>query len=177
PRLRRPARPPPAPAPAGGHGRGWGDRGGGPAPRPPAQAVPRDDPDHGPPPPLRRLAGRPGAGLALHPDPPGPGGDRPLVRGAGPGRPAPAPAARRRAPQGPAARAGRVAVRTPNRTRAGAEPLSHLLETDVVVVGGGVTGVAVLRDLALRGVHAVLVERFDLGTGTSGRWHGLLHSG
>jgi glycerol-3-phosphate dehydrogenase len=55
--------------------------------------------------------------------------------------------------------------------------MTHLLETDVVVVGGGVTGVAVLRDLALRGVHAVLVERFDLGTGTSGRWHGLLHSG
>jgi glycerol-3-phosphate dehydrogenase len=52
-----------------------------------------------------------------------------------------------------------------------------LLETEVVVVGGGVTGVAVLRDLALRGVNAVLVERFDLGTGTSGRWHGLLHSG
>jgi glycerol-3-phosphate dehydrogenase len=51
------------------------------------------------------------------------------------------------------------------------------METDVVVVGGGVTGVAVLRDLALRGVRAVLVERFDLGTGTSGRWHGLLHSG
>src|SRR4029453_1938691 len=50
------------------------------------------------------------------------------------------------------------------------------METDVVVVGGGVTGVAVLRDLALRGVHAVLVERFDLGTGTSVRWHGLLHS-
>jgi glycerol-3-phosphate dehydrogenase len=52
-----------------------------------------------------------------------------------------------------------------------------LMETDMVVVGGGVTGVAVLRDLALRGVHAILVERFDLGTGTSGRWHGLLHSG
>src|ERR671911_8341 len=52
-----------------------------------------------------------------------------------------------------------------------------MMETDVVVVGGGVTGVAVLRDLALRGVRAVLVERFDLGTGTSGRWHGLLHSG
>ena len=51
------------------------------------------------------------------------------------------------------------------------------METDVVVVGGGVTGVAVLRDLALRGVHAVWLERFDLGTGTSGRWHGLLHSG
>jgi glycerol-3-phosphate dehydrogenase len=51
------------------------------------------------------------------------------------------------------------------------------LDTRVVVIGGGVTGVAVLRDLALRGVDAVLVERSDLGTGTSGRWHGLLHSG
>jgi glycerol-3-phosphate dehydrogenase len=50
-------------------------------------------------------------------------------------------------------------------------------DTQVVVIGGGVTGVAVLRDLALRGVDAVLVERSDLGTGTSGRWHGLLHSG
>jgi len=51
------------------------------------------------------------------------------------------------------------------------------LETQVVVVGGGATGAAVLRDLALRGIDAVLVERADLGTGTSGRWHGLLHSG
>jgi glycerol-3-phosphate dehydrogenase len=51
------------------------------------------------------------------------------------------------------------------------------LDTQVVVVGGGVTGVAVLRDLARRGIRAVLVERSDLGTGTSGRWHGLLHSG
>jgi glycerol-3-phosphate dehydrogenase len=51
------------------------------------------------------------------------------------------------------------------------------LETQVVVVGGGATGAAVLRDLALRGIDAILVERADLGTGTSGRWHGLLHSG
>jgi glycerol-3-phosphate dehydrogenase len=51
------------------------------------------------------------------------------------------------------------------------------LETQVVVAGGGVTGVAVLRDLALRGVPAILVDRSDFGTGTSGRWHGLLHSG
>lgn len=52
-----------------------------------------------------------------------------------------------------------------------------MLETDVVVVGGGVTGAAVLWDLALRGIPAVLVDRDDLGTGTSGRWHGQLHSG
>jgi glycerol-3-phosphate dehydrogenase len=53
----------------------------------------------------------------------------------------------------------------------------NTMDTQVVVVGGGATGVAVLRDLARRGIRAVLVERSDLGTGTSGRWHGLLHSG
>jgi glycerol-3-phosphate dehydrogenase len=55
--------------------------------------------------------------------------------------------------------------------------VAEALETRVVVVGGGATGAAVLRDLALRGIDALLVERSDLGTGTSGRWHGLLHSG
>jgi sarcosine oxidase len=36
-------------------------------------------------------------------------------------------------------------------------------EVDVVVVGGGVTGVATLRALALAGLDAVLVEQFALG--------------
>jgi glycerol-3-phosphate dehydrogenase len=53
----------------------------------------------------------------------------------------------------------------------------HTLSTDVLVIGGGATGVGVLRDLALRGVRAVLVEKGDLTHGTSGRYHGLLHSG
>jgi glycerol-3-phosphate dehydrogenase len=35
----------------------------------------------------------------------------------------------------------------------------------------------VLRDLALRGIRAVLVEKGDLTHGTTGRYHGLLHSG
>jgi glycerol-3-phosphate dehydrogenase len=48
---------------------------------------------------------------------------------------------------------------------------------DVVVVGGGATGVGVQRDLAMRGLRALLVERADFATGTSGRYHGLLHSG
>ena len=48
---------------------------------------------------------------------------------------------------------------------------------DVVVVGGGATGAGVLRDLARRGLHSLLVERGDFGTGTTGRYHGLLHSG
>ena len=34
-----------------------------------------------------------------------------------------------------------------------------------------------LRDLARRGLETLLVEKCDLGTGTSGRYHGLLHSG
>jgi glycerol-3-phosphate dehydrogenase len=35
----------------------------------------------------------------------------------------------------------------------------------------------VVRDAAMRGFRCVLVERVDLGQGTSGRYHGLLHSG
>ena len=51
------------------------------------------------------------------------------------------------------------------------------LDTEVVVIGGGATGVGVLRDLVMRGFKAVLVERADIGQGTTGRYHGLLHSG
>ncbi len=50
-------------------------------------------------------------------------------------------------------------------------------EVDVVVIGGGATGAGVLRDLAMRGLRALLVERGDFASGTSGRYHGLLHSG
>ncbi len=51
------------------------------------------------------------------------------------------------------------------------------LDTDVVVIGGGATGAGVVRDAAMRGFRAVLVDRADLGQGTTGRFHGLLHSG
>jgi len=51
------------------------------------------------------------------------------------------------------------------------------LTVDVVVIGGGSTGAGVIRDVAMRGYRAVLVERADLGQGTTGRFHGLLHSG
>jgi glycerol-3-phosphate dehydrogenase len=47
----------------------------------------------------------------------------------------------------------------------------------VVVVGGGVTGLGVAWDLVLRGIPVTVVEAGDLGRGTSGRFHGLLHSG
>ncbi len=51
------------------------------------------------------------------------------------------------------------------------------METEVIVIGGGMTGAGVLRDLALRGIKAILIEQQDLGHGTSTRNHGLLHSG
>ncbi|KDE59080.1 glycerol-3-phosphate dehydrogenase [Halostagnicola sp. A56] len=49
--------------------------------------------------------------------------------------------------------------------------------TDVLVIGGGATGVGIARDLALRDVDVTLVERDGLAAGASGRSHGLLHSG
>lgn len=51
------------------------------------------------------------------------------------------------------------------------------MTADVVVIGGGSTGAGVVRDAAMRGFSAVLVDRSDLGQGTTGRFHGLLHSG
>ena len=51
------------------------------------------------------------------------------------------------------------------------------LATDVLVIGGGATGAGVAWDAALRGFDVVLVDRADLAEGTSGRFHGLLHSG
>src|SRR3989337_600961 len=51
------------------------------------------------------------------------------------------------------------------------------IETDVLVVGGGATGTGIARDLAMRGFKTLLVEKGDLTHGTTGRYHGLLHSG
>ncbi|MBF0529828.1 MAG: anaerobic glycerol-3-phosphate dehydrogenase subunit A [Deltaproteobacteria bacterium] len=51
------------------------------------------------------------------------------------------------------------------------------MEFDVIIIGGGATGAGVLRDCVLRGLKALLIEKDDLAAGTSGRNHGLLHSG
>ena len=47
----------------------------------------------------------------------------------------------------------------------------------VVVIGGGGTGGAVAHDLALRGLRVTVLERGEITSGTTGRHHGLLHSG
>jgi glycerol-3-phosphate dehydrogenase len=51
------------------------------------------------------------------------------------------------------------------------------MTADLLVIGGGSTGTGVAWDAALRGLRVVLVERRDLTHGTTGRYHGLLHSG
>ena len=51
------------------------------------------------------------------------------------------------------------------------------LHTQALIIGGGVTGAGLARDLALRGVQVLLVEQRDINAGASSRNHGLLHSG
>ncbi|WP_266077646.1 anaerobic glycerol-3-phosphate dehydrogenase subunit GlpA [Haladaptatus caseinilyticus] len=51
------------------------------------------------------------------------------------------------------------------------------IDAEVLVVGGGSTGTGIARDLAMRGVDVTLVEKGNLTHGTTGRMHGLLHSG
>ena len=60
---------------------------------------------------------------------------------------------------------------------AASQTLDPTIAWDALVIGGGATGAGLLRDLARRGMRTLLVDRSDLGTGTSGRYHGLLHSG
>jgi glycerol-3-phosphate dehydrogenase len=48
---------------------------------------------------------------------------------------------------------------------------------DLLVVGGGITGVATLLEAANRGLHAALVERDDIASETSSRSSKLVHGG
>ena len=50
-------------------------------------------------------------------------------------------------------------------------------QPSAIVIGAGFTGCALAYDLAQRGFLVTVVERGELASGTSGRTHGLLHSG
>jgi glycerol-3-phosphate dehydrogenase len=50
-------------------------------------------------------------------------------------------------------------------------------DVDVAVIGGGVNGTGVARDVALRGLKAALFERHDFGFGASGNSSGMIHGG
>ncbi len=64
-----------------------------------------------------------------------------------------------------------AAVRRENVERLGQE------EFDLLIVGGGITGVATARDARLRGFHTALVDKGDFGCGTSSRSTRLIHGG
>jgi glycerol-3-phosphate dehydrogenase len=49
--------------------------------------------------------------------------------------------------------------------------------SDVIVVGAGIAGAGIARDLSLRGISVTLIERGMPAEGATGRCHGLLHSG
>jgi glycerol-3-phosphate dehydrogenase len=55
--------------------------------------------------------------------------------------------------------------------------LKRNISTQVLVIGGGATGLGIAWDACLRGLKVVLIEQADIAQGTSGRYHGLLHSG
>ena len=48
---------------------------------------------------------------------------------------------------------------------------------DVVVIGGGITGVGVALDAAARGMRTALVERDDFASGTSSKSSKMIHGG
>ncbi len=50
-------------------------------------------------------------------------------------------------------------------------------DVDVAIIGGGVNGTGVARDLALRGVRVALFEKNDLAFGASGNSSGMIHGG
>jgi glycerol-3-phosphate dehydrogenase len=51
------------------------------------------------------------------------------------------------------------------------------LKAQVLIIGGGITGTAIARDLSLRGVNCILIDRSHINAGASGANHGVLHSG
>src|SRR5216117_2716590 len=48
---------------------------------------------------------------------------------------------------------------------------------DVLIIGGGITGAGIARDAALRGIRTALVDKGDLGGGTSSHSSRLIHGG
>ena len=50
-------------------------------------------------------------------------------------------------------------------------------DADIIIIGGGINGVAVAREAALSGLHVHLIEARDLCYGTSAGSTRLIHGG
>ena len=48
---------------------------------------------------------------------------------------------------------------------------------DIAIIGGGITGVGIARDAAMRGLSVALIEKGDFASGTSSRSSRLIHGG
>lgn len=57
------------------------------------------------------------------------------------------------------------------------EALARRPQADVLIVGGGINGLATFRDLALQGVDVALVERSDFVSGASAASSHMIHGG
>ncbi len=68
-------------------------------------------------------------------------------------------------------------TRSPAEVRTSALKRSPLRDCHAVIIGGGGTGAALAHDFTLRGGRVTLLERGELTSGSTGRHHGLLHSG
>lgn len=55
--------------------------------------------------------------------------------------------------------------------------MSHRINTDIAIVGGGIAGLWLLNRLRLRGYRAILLERDRLGCGQTGASQGMIHGG
>ncbi|MDQ0895350.1 glycerol-3-phosphate dehydrogenase/oxidase [Agromyces ramosus] len=62
-------------------------------------------------------------------------------------------------------------------TRADVAALRDRPSAEVLVIGGGINGIATFRDLALQGVDVVLVERDDFVSGASSASSHMIHGG
>ena len=62
-------------------------------------------------------------------------------------------------------------------TRAEVAALRSRPNASVVIIGGGINGIATFRDLALQGVEVVLVERDDFVSGASSASSHMIHGG
>ncbi len=70
-----------------------------------------------------------------------------------------------------------VSVLPPPVAMAAAEEPLPRDSVDVAIIGGGINGTGVARDLALRGLTVALFERNDLAFGASGNSSGMIHGG
>jgi glycerol-3-phosphate dehydrogenase len=65
----------------------------------------------------------------------------------------------------------------PSQRQISFDALSQDENFDVVVVGGGINGIGVYRDLALQGLRVLLVERNDFCSGCSAAPSRMIHGG